>query len=117
MSWMLFLGCEDLKTNVLLAQERENKASSRNIPDGIAPIKSLETKRELEFAEMEAAILTSQELCSKINNHMGWIKEDKSFLCWGTKARDTAPVNELTRLQNQLLRMRTLLSNIKSGMD
>lgn len=108
---------QELETSLRPAQEVENKAPLQLAADKIAPMKSSVTKRELEFAEMEAAILTSQALCSKISNHMGWIKEEKAFLCWGTKARDNAPVNELTRLQNQLLRMKTLFANIKSGKD
>lgn len=99
----------------------EEKKEKQKIPDEaappIAPSKSSETKLERQFAEMEAAIQTSQGLCSKISNHMGWIKEEKAFLCWGTKVRDTAPVNELTRLQNQLVRMKTLLASIKSAKD
>jgi len=102
----------------LLQSEEENKAG---LPDevapSIAPMKSSETKLEKQFAELEAAIHTSQGLCSKISNHMGWIKEEKAFLCWGTKVRDNAPVNELTRLQNQLARMKTLVNSIKSGKD
>lgn len=114
-SWVL---SAEEKRKLLPSEEKKNK---EKIPDEIAPIAapmtSSETKLEKEFAEMEAAILTSQGLCSKISNHMGWIKEEKAFMCWGTKVRDTAPVNELTRLQNQLLRMKTLLASIKSGKD
>ncbi|KAG0566404.1 hypothetical protein KC19_7G061500 [Ceratodon purpureus] len=109
-------GNQELKS-VHPALESDKKVSLDKTPDEIGPTKSSQTKRELEFAEMEAAIATSQALCSKISNHMGWIKEEKAFLCWGTKVRDNAPVNELTRLQNQLHRMKTVLANIKSGKD
>lgn len=115
-SWVLSTGTHELETKLLLPEQKENEGK---FPDEIAPsgtpMKSSETKLEKEFAEMEAAILTSQGLCSKISNHMGWIKEEKAFLCWGTKVRDTAPINELTRLQNQLARMKVLLASIKSG--
>jgi len=112
-----FTGRHGLETK-FLSSEEENKA---NLPDEIAlstaPMKSSETKLEKQFAELEAAIHTLQGLCSKISNHMGWIKEEKAFLCWGTKVRDHAPVTELTRLQNQLARMKTLLNSIKSEKD
>lgn len=96
----------------------EEKKQEEKLPDEVAPsavpVKRLETKLEKEYAELEAAIVTSQGLCTKIGNHMAWIKEEPKFMCWGTKVRDNAPTNELTRLQNQLLRMKTLLANIKS---
>jgi hypothetical protein len=110
-------GSQELKANLLPILKRDNKASFDISRDKIAPIKNSTTKRDLEFAEMEVTILMSQALCAKINNHMGWIKEEKILLCWGTKVWDNAPVNELTRLQNRLLRMKTLLANIKSGKD
>jgi hypothetical protein len=97
------IGSQELKANLLPTLERDNKASFDISPDKIAPIKNSATKRDLNFTKMEAAILTSQALCVKINNHMGWIKEEKILLCWGTKVWDNAPVNELMRLQNQLL--------------
>jgi hypothetical protein len=105
----------DDKRKVLPSDE---KKIEERMPDEVAPsavpAKRFETKLEKDYAELEAAILTSQGLCTKIGNHMAWIKEEPKFLCWGTKVRDNAPINELTRLQNQLLRMKTLLANIRS---
>ena len=101
MFWVFSIGSQELST----------KEASFDISlDKIASIKSSATKQDLEFTEMEAAILTSQALCS-------WIEEEKIFLYWGTKVWDNAPVNELTILQNQLFWMKALLANIKSGKD
>jgi hypothetical protein len=110
MFWVFSIGSQELKTNLLPILERDNKASFDISLDKITPIKSSVTKQDLEFTEMEAAIHTSQALCS-------WIEEEKIFLCWGTKVRDNVPVNELTILQNQLFWMKALLANIKSGKD
>ena len=107
-------GSQELKVNFLPILYRDNHISRQDGPNKTTPIKSSATKRDLEFAKMEAIILMSQALCTKISNHMGWIKEEKIFLCWRIKVQDNALVNELTRLQNQLLWMKTLLINIKS---
>ena len=114
---MFSTGCQELKTNLLPILEKDNKASFEITPHKIVPIKSFATKQDLEFAEIEAIILTSQALCVKIDNHMGWIKEEKIFLYWKTKIWDNAPFNKLMRMQNELLWMKTLLKNIKSGND
>lgn len=98
-------------------EKKKEESMSDEVAPSAVPVKRFETKLEKECAEMEAAILTSQGLCTKIGNHMAWIKEEPKFLCWGSKVRDNAPINELTRLQNQLLRMKTLLANIKSGKE
>jgi hypothetical protein len=81
MFWVFSIGSQELKENLLLAPERDNKASFDITPHKIAPIKSSAIKQDLEFTKMEATILTSQALCAKISNHMGWIKEKYIFLC------------------------------------
>ena len=115
MFYVFSTGCQELKANLLPTLERDNKASFEITPYKIAPIKSYAIKQDLEFAEIEIVILTSQALCAKIGNHIGWINEEKIFLYWRTKVWDNAPFNELMRMQNELLRMKTLLENIKSG--
>jgi hypothetical protein len=61
---------------LLPALERDNKASFGIFLNKIALTKSSATKWDLEFTEMEAAILTSQALCS-------WIEEEKIFFVLG----------------------------------
>ncbi|XP_024396760.1 uncharacterized protein [Physcomitrium patens] len=111
------IGNEDLDLKLPLPEQQAKEKFPENIPVPRPLMQTSGTEFGKEFDEMEAAILTSQDLCAKISHQMGHIKEDKAFLCWGTKLRSSAPVDELARLQKQLLRMKALLPSLRNGIN
>lgn len=94
--------------------DKHDRKSPEETPPLTPQFSRVITKREKEFAALEAAIVTSQTFCSRISQHMGWIKEEKSFFCCGTKVTDNAPAAELRGLQNQLQSMKALLASLKN---
>lgn len=115
--WVFVKGNEDLDLKLPLPEQQAKEKFPENIPVPRPLMQTSGTEFGKEFDEMEAAILTSQDLCAKISHQMGHIKEDKAFLCWGTKLRSSAPVDELARLQKQLLRMKALLPSLRNGIN